>query len=491
MDGVAERGGDRHDREARIRASDRPARARRPDRARHVCRDHGRAARRARRPEVRAVPASQASTSPRGGSDARAAAASTSTARACAAIISAAFGSPGVRRPSPAGAPGRTGRRRPAFVDGAFRLVLRRAPDEEARERALAKLAEGRSRAPRCSTSSSRAPSSSASASSTTRSLSHAAHANAARDRGACTGLRRRTSASSRFRGCCRGSDPGRVLEVGYAFAEPAYVAALRRGRPGELVGVDLVAADVPGMETVVADARELPFPDASFDQVLLVSTLEHIGADNEVYGVEGEPTTGGRGRRCASCAASYARRAACSSPCHSASREDYGWFRQEDVRGWTQLFVAAGLLRRGAGGVRAQRRRLAGGADFDPAGVVYGERGPAAVGRPLRRAEPATAAAAGHAGRREADAAAAAGPSTAGCGAAERPGNLRNAAVRGHFRRLYSRAMDFALTAGPARDPGSGARSRRGRDHPERRRLGSTSTRFPRELFGSSATSG
>ena len=50
-------GGDRHDREARLRAPDGAARARRPDRPRHVRRDHGGAPRRARRPEVRAVPA--------------------------------------------------------------------------------------------------------------------------------------------------------------------------------------------------------------------------------------------------------------------------------------------------------------------------------------------------------------------------------------------------------------------------------------------------
>ena len=42
-------------------------------------------------------------------------------------------------------------------------------------------------------------------------------------------------------------------------------------------------------METVEADVRKLPFPERSFDQVLLVSTLEHIGADNTVYGLDAE----------------------------------------------------------------------------------------------------------------------------------------------------------------------------------------------------------
>src|SRR5204863_5635984 len=38
--------------------------------------------------------------------------------------------------------------------------------------------------------------------------------------------------------------DPGRLLEVGYAFAEPAYVAGLLEAAPGELVGVDLAATE-------------------------------------------------------------------------------------------------------------------------------------------------------------------------------------------------------------------------------------------------------
>ncbi len=53
-------GGDRHDREARVRAPDGPARARRPDRARHLRRDHGRPPRGPGQPEVRAVPVASA-----------------------------------------------------------------------------------------------------------------------------------------------------------------------------------------------------------------------------------------------------------------------------------------------------------------------------------------------------------------------------------------------------------------------------------------------
>ena len=60
MEGRRRGGGDRHDREARLRAPARAARARRPDRARHLRRDHGGAPRGPRRSEVRAVPAAAA-----------------------------------------------------------------------------------------------------------------------------------------------------------------------------------------------------------------------------------------------------------------------------------------------------------------------------------------------------------------------------------------------------------------------------------------------
>ena len=67
------------------------------------------------------------------------------------------------------------------------------------------------------------------------------------------------------------------------------------------------------GIDTVEADVRDLPFAADSFDQVLLVSTLEHIGADNTVYGleVEGDPTLALP--RCGSSGASCARAGACS----------------------------------------------------------------------------------------------------------------------------------------------------------------------------------
>jgi SAM-dependent methyltransferase len=265
------------------------------------------------------------------------------------------------------------------FVDMAFRLVLRRLPEAEARERALAKLAEGTlSRA----------------------TLLHELVGAAEFDRirvlddaiAFARGARARGERPRRLEGP-PGTDErvieipwvlsrlrsGRVLEVGYAFAEPSYLAALVEAAPGELVGVDLADAVVPGMETVQGDVCTLPLPSGSFDQVLLVSTLEHVGADNALYGLEGGRDAGAR-----ACALRELRRVL--KPGGSllvtvplGEQEDYGWLFQETVRGWARLFTRAGLFieeqeayELGEGGWRAAPA-------FEPAGVRYGERGPAA----------------------------------------------------------------------------------------------------------------
>jgi SAM-dependent methyltransferase len=80
-----------------------------------------------------------------------------------------------------------------------------------------------------------------------------------------------------------------RVLDVGYAFAEPAYLAGLLGLRAPELTGVDLARADVPGLTSVQADLRDLPFADDAFDLAIAISTLEHVGRDNTQYGLGAE----------------------------------------------------------------------------------------------------------------------------------------------------------------------------------------------------------
>ena len=83
-----------------------------------------------------------------------------------------------------------------------------------------------------------------------------------------------------------------RLLDVGYAFAEPAYVMGLL-SLGASVTGVDLVAAEIPGITSVQADVRKLPFPRGSFELAVAISTLEHVGRDNAQYGLATEDDDG------------------------------------------------------------------------------------------------------------------------------------------------------------------------------------------------------
>lgn len=139
-----------------------------------------------------------------------------------------------------------------------------------------------------------------------------------------------------RYRG-----EPG-VLDVGYANALPAYLRALTDAVPGEVVGVDLAEADVPGILGVVADLRELPFEDATFDVAFCISTLEHVGADNTRYGAG----AGGEGMETALAELSRVLgehgRLLLTVPC--GPEEDLGWYVRLPPEQWRRRFEAGGF---------------------------------------------------------------------------------------------------------------------------------------------------
>jgi SAM-dependent methyltransferase len=66
----------------------------------------------------------------------------------------------------------------------------------------------------------------------------------------------------------------GRVLDLGCGVGHSYELLA-----PRETVGVDIAAGALAGQdrETVVADMRALPFPDAAFASVLSVQSIEHV----------------------------------------------------------------------------------------------------------------------------------------------------------------------------------------------------------------------
>ena len=170
-----------------------------------------------------------------------------------------------------------------------------------------------------------------------------------------------------------------RAIEVGYAFAEAPYLAALLQAGFDELTGVDLAEADVPGMTTVRADVRELPFERDTFDLVLCVSTLEHVGADNSGL----RPRSRGRSASRLTALRELRRvlapggRLLITVPC--GEPDDYGWFRQDDVRGWTRLFTRAGFFIEEQEVYELTAEGWRSSPELVSDGLRYGERGPAA----------------------------------------------------------------------------------------------------------------
>ena len=168
-----------------------------------------------------------------------------------------------------------------------------------------------------------------------------------------------------------------RVLDVGYAHAPASYLEALSALDVEDLVGVDLAEREVTGLRSVVADVRAMPFEDAEFDLVLCVSTLEHVGWDNTVYGLSDEQDSAGMRaalhelRR----VTALDGRVLVTVPC--GREEHHGWFVQRSQSAWLQLFASAGLriqehetYELGSGGWNS--------VENDPDGG-YGETGPGA----------------------------------------------------------------------------------------------------------------
>jgi SAM-dependent methyltransferase len=266
-----------------------------------------------------------------------------------------------------------------AFVDATFRLLLRRPPDPEARARALEQLGEG------------------------TLSRATLVHELALSDEflrvrelddAVALGLGARARGERiRWLQAPAGTDErvveipwvlsrlrasGRVLEVGHAFAETPYLGGLLRSGV-DLVGVDLAARDVEGMETARADVRELPFGDRSFDQVLLVSTLEHVGADNTVYGLGKEADPDARVRALRELGRVLRQDGSLLVTVPVGEPGDYGWFRQEDHRGWQRLYARGGLFVDEQETYELTSDGWRPSPDFRASGVLYGARGPAA----------------------------------------------------------------------------------------------------------------
>jgi SAM-dependent methyltransferase len=186
-----------------------------------------------------------------------------------------------------------------------------------------------------------------------------------------------------------------RVLDVGYAFAEPAYLAGLAAAVPDGLVGVDLIERDVAGLRPVVADVRALPFASRSFDAALCISTLEHVGLDNRVYGGPRERDESGPVTALRELRRVLARRGRLLVTVPTGRPEEQPTQVVHDPAAWLALFRSGGFLvhehevyERTPAGWRAA------GDDGDVGHLSYGERGHGAAAVLCAELHPARAAA-------------------------------------------------------------------------------------------------
>jgi SAM-dependent methyltransferase len=290
------------------------------------------------------------------------------------------------------------------FVDRAWQLVVRRSPEPDARAAALRKLEDGTlSRAGLLQQLLSSEEFDRVQLLDDALSFAAAERARPREVRGPARPRNLRAPASSDERAIeipwclARYDGEPRVLDVGYAFAEPAYLAGLVALGAADLAGADLARRDVPGLRPVVGDVRALPLDDDAFELILCISTLEHIGRDNEVYDVtapreeEGDAVALRELRR----VLTRDGRVLVSVP--TGEPDDQGWQLQRTPEDWLAVFERAGFLVfedelyvRGADGWRTATLDEARTARYGETGagaVLLAELRPSRIGERLRLA--------------------------------------------------------------------------------------------------------
>ena len=145
----------------------------------------------------------------------------------------------------------------------------------------------------------------------------------------------------------CRYRGERRVLDVGYAHAERRYTDALGALGIPILVGIDLTASLRSGVSSLVADVRWPALKECSFDQVLAISVIEHIGRDNTRYiGSVSDPTDTSGDMAAIRALAGLLRpggRLLVTVP--FGITEDHGWFVQYDGDRLDRLISMSGLV--------------------------------------------------------------------------------------------------------------------------------------------------
>jgi SAM-dependent methyltransferase len=290
------------------------------------------------------------------------------------------------------------------FVDRAWRLVVRREPEADGRARALEKLRDGTlSRAGLLRELVGSPEFDRVALLDGGLAFAAGERAKPRDHRGPSRPRELRAPASSDERAVeipwclTRYDGERRVLDVGYAFAEAAYVAGLLALGAEELVGVDLAEADVPGLRSVVADVRTLPFDDDSFDFALCISTLEHVGRDNEVYDVDAPREDSGDEAALRELHRVLGKNGRLLVSVPTGVADDQGWQVVRTPEQWIERFERSGfvvyedeLYVRGGDGWRTaplEEARTARYLEHGAGAVLLAELRPGSLGRKVRLA--------------------------------------------------------------------------------------------------------
>jgi SAM-dependent methyltransferase len=134
------------------------------------------------------------------------------------------------------------------------------------------------------------------------------------------------------------------VLDIGTTNANSLYLRYLQGLRIKDLHGVDLARRRFRNIRMHVADVRDMPFPDSHFELVLCISTIEHIGLNNERYSVNPQPEAEGDLATLKEIHRVLAPkgRVLVTTPCGLPGT--YEWYRQYDVARWRNLVSEAGF---------------------------------------------------------------------------------------------------------------------------------------------------
>ena len=135
-----------------------------------------------------------------------------------------------------------------------------------------------------------------------------------------------------------------RVLDIGSSFALPFYLDELRGLGIPELHGVDLAPRAVRGIRMTRADVRAMPFRDGYFGLVLCVSTIEHIGFVNDIYGVDAPKDPHGDVAALREMRRVLAPNGRIVVTVPYGAAQDHGWFKQYDDADWRALLEGAAM---------------------------------------------------------------------------------------------------------------------------------------------------